>query len=293
MINNTQKVVVKKEKTLKEQILDELPNENQIDVDKFASYCQRIRMEVDKRGQLRYPFMQRKSATELAGLFRRVKSEGLVFDGKHITLQSTGVTYDYVAYKNKMLLAYPNSKIDIGVVNKGDIFKFKKENGEISYTHDIADPFAEKLEITGAYCIIKNDRGEFLTTLNRDELEKHRKSAKTDSIWSAWFKEMVLKTVIKKACKYHFDDIFENINEMDNESYDPDQVVLSVQDEYKIDKTIDKIADMENIKELQTYFLGLESSLIKNGDIFEAYNAKKEELNKLTEVSPAKKVSKK
>lgn len=271
---------------LKDQILTELQDEKAVDAEKFAAYCQRIKMETDKHGKLKYPFMQNKKAKELAGLFRRVKAEGLVFDGKHVTLQSTGVTYDYVAYKNKMLGVYPDSKFDVAVINEGDKFSFSKNDGKITYTHDIADPFAEKLNIIGAYCIIKNERGEFLTTLNKEELEKHRRVAKTDSIWSAWFKEMVLKTVIKKACKYHFDDIFEGINEMDNESYAPEQVVVSEEDHAKIAEVIKAIEAYTDIKDLQQYFLGLPSQFVKNGDVFEAYDAKKAEL---APAKPAKK----
>jgi len=263
---------------LKEQIVALLQDQKAEDAEKFGAYCQRIKMETDKQGKQKYPFMQRKTAKELAGLFRRVKAEGLVFDGKHVTLQSTGVTYDYVAYKNKMLVVYPDSKIDIGVVNEGDEFSFDKSDGKVNYNHKINNPFDEKKTIIGAYCIIKNTRGEFLTTLNKEELEKHRKVAKTDSIWSAWFKEMVLKTVIKKACKYHFDDIFEGINEMDNESYAPEQVVATEEDAAKVAETIAKIDAMTDIKELQDFFLKLPPQLIKNGDVFEAYNAKKADL---------------
>jgi len=268
----------KQQPALKDQILAELKGEKQVDAEKFAAYCQRIRMETDKEGKLKYPFMQHKAAKELAGLFRRVKAEGLVFDGKHITLQSTGVTYDYVAYKNKMLVVYPESKIDLGVVKEGDEFAFTKDDGKVTYHHNITDPFNEKRQIIGAYFVVKNNRGEFLTLLNKQEIEKHRKAAKTDSIWSAWFTEMVLKTVAKKGCKYHFDDIFEGMNEMDNESYAPDQVVASEEDAAKVAEAIAKIDAMADIKGLQDYFLSLPPQLVKNGDVFEAYNAKKADL---------------
>jgi recombinational DNA repair protein RecT len=68
--------------------------------------------------------------------------------------------------------------------------------------------------------VIKNKRGEFLTILGKEELEKHRKTAKTDFIWKQWFREMCLKTIMKKACKLHFGDIFTAIEEQDNENYD-------------------------------------------------------------------------
>lgn len=205
---------------MKEKIIELLKDIEQKEaVENYASYCARLKLEKNKEGKLKNPFMQYKKEEELAELFRRVLADGLIFDGKHITLQSTGVCYDYIAYKNKMLLAYPESKIDMSVVNDKDTFSFSRANGKVFYEHQMTEPF-QKENIIGAYCIIKNNRGEFLTLLNKEELEKHRKVAKTDYIWSAWFKEMVLKTVIKKACKQHFDDVYTKIEELDNENYD-------------------------------------------------------------------------
>jgi hypothetical protein len=205
---------------MKEKIIELLKDIEQKEaVENYASYCARLKLEKNKEGKLKNPFMQYKKEEELAELFKRVLADGLIFDGKHITLQSTGVCYDYIAYKNKMLLAYPESKIDMSVVNDKDTFSFSRANGKVFYEHQMTEPF-QKENIIGAYCIIKNNRGEFLTLLNKEELEKHRKVAKTDYIWSAWFKEMVLKTVIKKACKQHFDDVYTKIEELDNENYD-------------------------------------------------------------------------
>ena len=41
--------------------------------------------------------MKGRKEEEMVALFNRVAEDGLVFDGKHITLQSTGISYDYVA----------------------------------------------------------------------------------------------------------------------------------------------------------------------------------------------------
>lgn len=269
-----------KVKSLKEQITALLPNEKPEHVDAYSSYCQRIATETDKKtGQLKNPYMKLKSAKQLADLFKRVKNEGLVFDGKHITLQSTGITLDYMAYKNKMLLAYPESMMDVGVVKEGDSFVLENENGEVKYKHTIADAFktADANNINGAFCIIKNKRGEFATLLSKEDIQKHKKVAKTSMIWDAWFKEMVLKTVIKKACKYHYDDIFEGLNAIDNESIDLDKAVV-IQEGIpaeEVAKVIKKIESFTVLLELQNYYLGLAQQYIKNDEIFEAYNAQK------------------
>lgn len=249
-------------------------------IDNFASYCLRLLLDKDKKtGKAKNPFMATKTAEALAKLFRRVGAEGIVFDGKHVTLISRGISYDYVVYKNKMLVAYPESMLDMDVVKEGDTFSAGKESGKVVYNHTIKDAMEEASPktIVGAYCVIKNKRGEFLTTLAKEDIAKHRKIAQTDGIWSAWFKEMVLKTVLKKACKYHFEDIFEGINEIDNESIDLSrQVVREEVDPKLVDEVIKKIESFTVLAELQTYYKGLASEFIKNDDVFEAYNAQKD-----------------
>ena len=62
--------------------------------------------------------------------------------------------------------------------------------------------------------------------LNKEEIEKHRKVAKTDFIWKAWPLEMMYKTIIKKATRIHFEDVFKEMNEEDNKSIDPGTLSL-------------------------------------------------------------------
>lgn len=278
-MTEVKKTQAKSVKTLKQQITEILSNEDSVKVDIFSSYMQKILLEIDKKtGAAKYPFMKTKTAKNLSDLFLRVKKIGLDFDGVHVTLQNTGVTFDYVAYKNKMLLAYPESKIDASVVKDGDTFTLENINGEVIYRHIIADPFktADVNNITGAFCIIKNKRGEFATLLSAEDLAKHRKVAKGDFIWSAWYKEMVLKTVLKKGCKYHFDDIFEEMNEIDNESIDLEKVNTPIVDQEKVNQVIKKINSFKDIKKLQDYYAGLGKEFITNGDVFEAYNYQKD-----------------
>lgn len=190
--------------------------------EKFAAYVVRLYLE-QKNGKPKNYWIQNKKEEEMAELFKRVAKDGLVFDGVHITLQSTGISYDYVAYKNKMLLAYPDSKVDVQLVYEGDDFSVAKETGSVIYSHKIQNPLSQKSDhIIGGYCVIQNKRGDFITLLSKEDIDQHRKVAKTDYIWKMWPKEMALKTVIKKACKQHFDDLYEGINEKDNENYDLD-----------------------------------------------------------------------
>jgi hypothetical protein len=222
-----------------EEIKAGLKGYNPVHVENYIAYLRGLEVAKDKKtGKLKNPWMAHRQTEYIVRIFKAVADDGLVFDGVDITLQSTGVSYSYQAYKNKMLLAYPESVFDPGLVYEGDEFTFVKDSGKVTYTHKIANPFSRKDNaIIGAYCVIKNSRGDFITLLTKDDLEKHRKCAKTDYIWRNWFAEMCLKTVVKKGCKQHFKDVYRVIEEFDNENYDPDQL-----DEYKLTKAqVDKL----------------------------------------------------
>jgi hypothetical protein len=195
-------------------------------------------------------WMSNRKTEQYANYFMKVSQEWLVFDGKHITLQTTGISYDYVALKNKMLLIYPDSKIDMSLVYKGDTFSFSKENGKIHYTHDISNPFWQKeTDIIWGYVVIKNGRGEFLTRMSLADLEKHKATAKTQAIWKAWLTEMYRKTLMKKACSEHFKDIFTGIEEQDNEEYEPTVTSMEQRND------IDIVAEIKTLEELKEFYL--------------------------------------
>lgn len=234
-----------------ETIVNLLKGQNPEHVEKFAAYCMSLLKAVDRvTKEPKNPWMKFNTEQRLADLFRRVAKEGLVFDGKHVTLQSTGVSYDYVAYKNKMLLAYPESLIDLALVYEGDDFMFQKDSGKVKYEHVIKDPFNQsETNIVGGYCVIKNKRGEFLTLMGKADIQKHRIVAKTDSFWKKWFKEMVLKTVIKKACKFHFDDIYKDMEEADEANFDM-EIPVDLELQWKTE--IDALKTMQALK---TYYV--------------------------------------
>lgn len=270
------------QKNLKEQIIDLLKSENKQDVETFASYVISLLLAKNKDGSLKNPWAPTRTTEYFVKGFLKVKQEGLVFDGKHITFQSTGISYDFVAYKNKMLIAYPESKIDIGVVKEGDTFNLEKVDGDITYRHIIAEPFktADVGNIIGAYCIIKNKRGNFDTTLSKEDITKHRVVAKTDFIWKAWFKEMVMKTVIKKGCKYHFDDVFESMNETEKDHINLDNLVPDEEDDTKFENEKKRILgviskEVESYANLKVYFKTLPQEFAKDGDIIEAFKSQK------------------
>lgn len=194
--------------------------------DIFDAYVNKLKTETDKQGKPKNYWASQKDAAFWENCWQVAQQSGLKFDGKHLSINQNGLTFNYVAYKNKMLQVYPDSIIDCNLVYRGDSFAFEKENGHVTYKHIINNPFEHsKDKIIGGYCVIKNKRGEFLTLLSVTEIEQAKKVAKTDAIWNAWYAEMALKTVIKKAVKFHFDDIYTVMEDADNQNYDLDAVI--------------------------------------------------------------------
>jgi len=240
---------------------------------KFADYCFKLCTEKDKNGNIKNFWATKLSDEVFAKYYKQVALDGLCIDGTHITIQSTGISYDYVAYKNKMLLVYPESRIDVQLVYSGDDFSVSKDSGKVEYQHKISNPFSQKDEnIIGGYCVIKNRRGEFFTSLSKEEIDKHRKVAKTDYIWKEWLKEMSLKTIIKKACKTHFSDIFNNIEEIDNQNYDLDNSLdITIQQKQEIE-------DIKTIEALKIYYDDNKDSLTNREAFHKAITKRKEEI---------------
>lgn len=198
-----------------------LSAENTQHVDKFAAYINYLPLAKNKQGGFKNPWAKQITPEKAASLFMEVKEEGLVFDGEDITLNTNGISYGYQAYKNKLLASYPETIIDLQLVYQDDKVEFSKKSGKVSYSHEMANPFGNSNdEVIGGYCVIKNRRGEFLTTLNKEDIQSRRNVAKTDSIWKQWFKEMAMKSVIKRACTFHFKDTYEKMEATDNQQYD-------------------------------------------------------------------------
>jgi hypothetical protein len=193
-----------------------------------------------------FPFFKEDEAIDI---YKKVAKDNVFIDGETITISNRGkiiVSYNYQAYKNLLLNVYPESTFDIQVVNEGDDFSFFKDSGRVIYSHRLKDPFANHKTIIGTYCIIKNNRGEFLETLNMEDIAKMKAVATTKNIWDAWESEMVLKSVIKRACKRHFRDIVVNVEKLDNENYDLNLANVDTIVQSAIEKTT-KFAELTKI----------------------------------------------
>ncbi len=146
-------------------------------------------------------------------------SQGFALDGINFVLSGNNMYMPtYHAFKNKIYMHYPDTVIDLQLVRDGDEYSFAKESGSTIYSHTISDPFSDSEgKIKGAYCIIKNTRGEFLEFLNATDYKKMQDSSKNPRLWDKWESEFWLKSVIKRACKRHFHDITEQLDSKDNE----------------------------------------------------------------------------
>lgn len=231
------------------------------EVQQYISYC--AALEQDSKGW----WMKEESVRKLQTYFEQVKREGLVFDGQHVSLNKRGITYDYVAYKNKLLSVYPEAKVDPRLVYEGDTFTYSYDSGKLSYTYKPSDPFKQAPGgIIGAYCVIITDRGQFMTTLSKEEIDKHRQVSLMKNIWEKWYREMAYKTVIKKACKDHFNDVFEAMNEEDNKQVDL-EIPLDLPE-----NVVNEITNITTLEGLRTY--KKESS--HHGEAFERMIAKRQ-----------------
>lgn len=222
------------------------------EVDVYFNYLKKLETEKDtKTGDLKNKWFQYFTEKQAADLFRKVNIDGLFIDGDTIILQFKGsvmLSYNYQAYKNKLLNIYPETLFDIQNVHEGDKFAFKKESGKVIYSHEITNPFETDKKIIGCYCIVKNSRGEFIETLNMDDIKKMRAVAKTDFIWKAWEGEMILKSVIKRACKRHFKDLVVNIEKTDNEDYDLEKPLIIEESDELAKATLEAAKNLDELK---------------------------------------------
>jgi len=213
----------------------------------YIAYLRKLERE-QKKDNGRYiqanPWMKDVSDQLAIDLFRTVEGKGLYIDGDTVLIQKRGGAivpdYTYKAYKNLVKVKYPDTTFDFGIVYQGDTFTFRKESGRVLYQHVFGDPFQRGRQIIGAYGIIKNTSGEFIETINIDDIMKFKNISSLKSIWDSWFDRMVLKSVIKRICHISFSDIVKEIEAEDNENNDLDlvNVACEIQTELAECKTV-------------------------------------------------------
>ena len=224
--------------------------------------------------------------TQLYALAVKYWNMGVPLDGINAVITGKNmVMVTFNGYKNKILATYPETQFDIQLVREGDTFKFSKVDGQVKYHHELADPFkgGASGQITGAYVVIKNKRGEYLETLDKTTYEKMRGQSKQSTLWDKWESEFMLKSVIKRAAKRHFNDVVAEIDRDDNAQYggvDVDEAIA------KSDEAVDgAIATLETAKtteDLRGLYMSLDLKIRNNSQVVAAKDRLKVSLDNIT-----------
>lgn len=203
-------------KTLKELLKDKgLPDSES---KKFLTYVDDAKRAESTKEQNKRP-VTNNSATELLALATKYHNLGLTIDGINVVITGKSMAMvTFHGYKNKVKATYPSATFDVQLVREGDTFSVAKESGQVMYSHQIANAFADT-EIIGAYCVVKIDGNEYFEALNKQDFEEMKKGSKMGYLWGTWASEFWLKSVIKRACKRHFYDIVAEVDKNDNEDY--------------------------------------------------------------------------
>lgn len=200
-------------------------------ISRFIGYVDSINKITKKRDGSQTDHTFGMNIEEFMKLFINYDNIGIVLDGINATLAGKNKVFiTWVGYKNKVISVYPESQFDVQLVREGDTFNAAKESGAVVYSHTLSDPFASNKGIIGAYCVIKNMRGEFLETLGKDDFNKMKESAMLKSTWDKWESEFWLKSVIKRACKRHFNDEVAELEKVDNQDYELEDTSEDVKD---------------------------------------------------------------
>ena len=252
-----------------------------INVEVFLSYVKDLVTAKDKHGKLKNVWAGKIDPKLYAHVFKKVNDAGQILDGNLVTLQYRGkllISYNYKAYKNRVLYAYPLSTFDVQLVRKEDTFQVSKESGKVVYSHGINGLWKDEQTnpIVGAYCIIKNEKGEFFESINLEDIKKMRNASKTQYIWNEWFGEMVKKSVIKRACKFHFEDLVDKMEEDDNQNYDLESSGADGISEY----ILQKIEEAINLDELQDIYNDESGNVADKERFFSLLEVRKGELQK-------------
>lgn len=219
------------------------------EVEKFLTYVNsERRKEVALAQKGKNTPVTNNSEEMLVSMALKFTQMGVTIDGINAVISGKNMAMvTYHGYKNTILRVYPETKIDMQLVREGDQFTLAKESGEVVYSHQVNDPFGSK-PIIGAYCVIKNKRGEFIETLNSTDFDAMKSGSKQTYLWEQWASEFWLKSVIKRACKRHFNDIVAEIDKNDNETLgqkDTSDVLTDEEVQYQIEKANGKKAITE------------------------------------------------
>lgn len=107
-----------------------------------------------------------------------------------------------ISFKGLIKLATDSGSIKwvkAEIVKANDQFTY---NGPCEKPEHKMEPFGDRGNPVGVYCIAKTVEDDFLTdVMNWEEVAKIKSCAKTQSVWEKWPEEMAKKAIIKRAQK--------------------------------------------------------------------------------------------
>lgn len=107
-----------------------------------------------------------------------------------------------VSFKGLLKIATDSGSIlwaKAEVVKEKDTFEYR---GPCEKPSHVMNPFGDRGETVGVYCIAKTHQGDYLVDImDANEIAKIRNAAKTKNVWDAWPDEMAKKAIIKRASK--------------------------------------------------------------------------------------------
>ena len=174
---------------------------------KLASFFYATKNALDKQN------LANLDAQSIREAFKASLDTGIPVDKRQLAyVVKYGNTIQYhIGFKgfiSRIKEIYPTAQVKAELVYVGDDFTVEKIDGQARYTHKVANPFAKRENIIGAYAYIKYiDNGReysFIETMGVDEINKIRGKAKTAVVWNEWYGEMAKKAVIRRLCKTLF-----------------------------------------------------------------------------------------
>lgn len=229
-------------------------------VDTYISYLKKLEAAKDKSGRIVNWWFDKQEPQVFIELWNKCLQIGLPIDGDTVTINARGgvpaLSFDYHAYRNIVLIKYPETVFDQQLVYSGDTFSFSKENGKVLYKHEISNPFDKDKQIIGAYAVIKNNTGEFIEFVHMEDIAKMKKTSNSSNIWETWFDRMVLKSVIKRICNVNFKDITKAMDTIDNEEYDLNKIELTDYD-LKVYEAIEQAQSQDQLTTIYNENKGL------------------------------------
>lgn len=107
-----------------------------------------------------------------------------------------------VSFKGLLKIATDSGSIlwaKAEIVKKNDLFKYC---GPCELPKHEMEPFGDRGEVVGVYCVAKTHQGDYLVdVMSAAEIAKIRAAAKQDGVWAKWPEEMAKKAILKRASK--------------------------------------------------------------------------------------------